>query len=377
MKFVFRRFISALHAVATLVTGSRSVVRSVAMLATRGVASVVSTCLFLGASLPAIAQAQTQSHACIDSFSGKHAPTAQDLWQESPFVPGTKYTALSRPVSAELFEAIVKTTEKLVNVCGPGCLMIGLGRSPTPLIAQAQIMNQYAISMPLSDFRPLLGFNETSSSIPKFPEPYNSPQLSQMFHELSAAEEEILFKHFDAFIGSRMKGLSRLLLIDFSQSGASLYATQRYLEKWLATKASSADEKLPELKSVSIGEKSYESYANQMQDIWRVSSFRLNLSPTSPLVREFNEAKFDGWSEYTSYELGGRYSENVASKNGNSTHPYFLLRNSLAIMNLARTNDRSQVPDGTKLPKDVFWDLEARGPRNRTTGAAVELKFSN
>lgn len=287
-------------------------------------------------------------------------------------MPGTKYTAKSRPVSPELFNAIVKTTEKLISVCGPGCLMIGLGRSPTPLIAQAQVMNQYAINMPLSDFRPLPGFNENSTRTPNFPEPYNSPQLAQMHHELSSTEETLLFKHFDEFIGTRITGLSRLLLVDFSQSGASLYAAQRYLDKWLATKKSA-----PELKSVSIGEKGFESYANRMQDIWRVTSFRLNLSDESPLVREFTDAKFDSWSEYSSYELGGRYSENVKSENGNQTHPYFALRNSLAILNLARTNDRTQVPDGTKLPKDVFWDLETKTPRNRTTGGAVELKFAN
>lgn len=316
--------------------------------------------------------ARASDRACIDAFAGRHAPSATDLWIESPFTPGTKYTAKSRGLSNELYDQIVKTTEKALSVCGPGCLMVGLGRSPTPIIAQAQIQGQYAISMPLSDFRPLPGFNENSAQAPKFPEPYDSPQLAPMFHELSAAEEALLFKHFDGFIGSRLNGLTRILLVDFSQSGASLYATQAYLEKWLSQKANA-----PELKSLSIGEDTYATYSSKMQNIWGVTSYRLNLRAFSPLARDFNDAKFDNWSEYTSYELGGRYGENRKSENGNTIHPYFQLRNTLALMNLARTNDRTQVPDTTRLPKDIFWDLETKTARNRTTGNPVELKFGD
>ena len=88
---------------------------------------------------------------------------------------------------------------------------------------------------------------------------------------------------------------------------------------------------------------------------------------------ELNNARFDKWAEFTSYNIGGKYSENHGDRYSSQGSPYFQLRNTLAIMNLARTNDPKQIPPGTKLPDAVFWDLSTKTPRNRKTNNPVDL----
>jgi hypothetical protein len=319
-----------------------------------------------------LASSAQAADSCIDSFASRTTLTAEQLWLEKPFNPGTSYQARSRSISAELFAEIVQMTEQLIQMCGSDCLMVGVGRSPTPLIAQAQVMQQNAINFPLSDFRPLPGFNEDTVA-PKFPAPYDSPMMEMMFHELSANEEKILFEHFEAFIGSRLKNAKSVLLVDFSQSGASLFATQAYLNKWLRQRSPTLSGSTPEVHSVNIGESTYDKITASMQKIWNVESNRISKRIGSPLMAELNYARFDDWAEFTSYEVGGRYSENSVSKNGEKDYPYFRLRNTLAIMNLARTNNPKLIPTGTKLPKGIFWDLKTKTPRNRATEREVDL----
>ncbi|RYZ64526.1 MAG: hypothetical protein EOP05_21915, partial [Proteobacteria bacterium] len=221
---------------------------------------------------------------CIDAFASKAFLTAEELWMERPFKPGTQFEPLSRAISEDLHKEIVETTNQLIAQCGKDCLLVGIGRSPTVLVAQAQIQRQAAINFPISQFRALPGFSETSEA-PAFPAPYDSPEIAQSFHELSAQNEKILFEHFEAFIGSRLKGTKRILLVDFSQSGASLFAVHAYLNKWLASRSGA-----PEVHSVNIGERTYDQISESMRKVWNVESSRISKPIGSTLMFELNNA---------------------------------------------------------------------------------------
>ncbi|MFB7468634.1 toxin glutamine deamidase domain-containing protein [Streptomyces sp. NPDC056224] len=105
---------------------------------------------------------------------------------------------------------------------------LGLGRSPAAVIAALQVAGVTASSMPLSDFRP--GPSDFTSihyaaSIPAVGDPSPPPTIRQ---------REMLFEHFKEFVPELPPGKD-LVLIDYTQSGRSLFAAEGLLGEYFTS----------------------------------------------------------------------------------------------------------------------------------------------
>ena len=90
----------------------------------------------------------------------------------------------------------------------PGHLYVGVGRSPTPLIAFLQaIDSEAAINFPLSDLKY-----------------YGDP------FDMDEASFKILHQHFENFFGSYRKKGKAIVFIDYIISGTTLFRLQQYYQ---------------------------------------------------------------------------------------------------------------------------------------------------
>ncbi|SKA09842.1 hypothetical protein [Sediminibacterium ginsengisoli] len=107
---------------------------------------------------------------------------------------------------------------------------LGLGKSPTPVIAFLQSYGTVTRNPMVSATNmPLSKFDHRSSSMSRAEKGVVNGA------ELNADQKERLSDHFDRFVMSNeeiVEGKS-ILLIDFVQSGRSLVATQRHLQEYL------------------------------------------------------------------------------------------------------------------------------------------------
>ncbi|WP_392531832.1 hypothetical protein [Nostoc sp. C117] len=103
---------------------------------------------------------------------------------------------------------------------------IGLGKSPTPVLAFLQEYGVEASNIALSKFNPSLDKNK-------------EPKQIGLGNKLTKEQYKELKHHFDRFIPQQdaIKG-KKILLIDYTLSGRSLYATYAHLTKYLNDKYS-------------------------------------------------------------------------------------------------------------------------------------------
>lgn len=145
----------------------------------------------------------------------------EDFIDEPDFSVRTIQDAnLNRYFSGD-YRVIRKTTKLLLKQCPPqDCVLVGVGRSPTPLIAFAKALNgdDSALSLPLSYMGPLFDVPilEARSGVKR---KFNLSNFDQHMRE---------FLPSDVLLGGR-----KIVLVDFAQSGKSLIRTNSLLRDYL------------------------------------------------------------------------------------------------------------------------------------------------
>ncbi|MBF0361325.1 MAG: phosphoribosyltransferase [Oligoflexia bacterium] len=109
---------------------------------------------------------------------------------------------------------------EILKRCPPKeCIVIGIGRSPTPIIAfiHGLLESESAWNLPLSNFR------------------YGRKKSQLQIAEGSKLEKH-LFSHFNNHLPTKCEIADKnILLVDFTDSGATLLAAEEYIKKYLST----------------------------------------------------------------------------------------------------------------------------------------------
>ena len=114
-----------------------------------------------------------------------------------------------QPLTLEEFDTIREISNELRKRCREdSCKVIGLGRSPTAIIANLQLGHgeDYASNMPLSKFDSM---------------------------DLTDEEIKKLFLHFSSFLnGGELEHKEKIILLDYGRSGKSILAGRFYIKKY-------------------------------------------------------------------------------------------------------------------------------------------------
>ncbi|MEO7163363.1 MAG: hypothetical protein ABI041_10630 [Bdellovibrionia bacterium] len=168
-------------------------------------------------------------------------------------------------------------TRKIIKMCDPkDCMVIGIGRSPTPLIATLQnLHSNYASSIPLSNFR----YNESNP--------------------LSKEDSQKLFLHFSNFLPNEtVRNGRKLMIIDYSLSGASIESAKDYFLKYYSHQKGPQTGAMPVVESTAIATSAFNSGAR------RLRADQVIIIPTdSDLAHHFVDGKFDACAEYGKFTV--------------------------------------------------------------------------
>ncbi|MGW3458334.1 hypothetical protein ACWDE9_01670 [Streptomyces olivaceoviridis] len=124
-----------------------------------------------------------------------------------------------------VIDAVVETSALITEKYPPsGHFYLGLGRSPAAIIAALQATGHRAESVPLSDFRPAPEEGDWSIFHDAF----------KKYPPLNGEQRQMLDAHFDEFVSPHLEAGKDIVLIDYTQTGLSLFAAQHYLGAYLA-----------------------------------------------------------------------------------------------------------------------------------------------
>lgn len=195
-------------------------------------------------------------------------------------------------IDNKTFKEIAKVSEEIIENCPPrDCLILGIGRSPTPILAFLEASgNTNVSSIPLTGFR-YNPFDETS---------------------LLPNEEDELFKHFDRFVKDNIDSKKKIVVVDFSVSGRSAFAATSYLKKYLKEK-----EHKIKVSPVIVSKESsiFNSSVGRTSKSYKVESFtHIELEKDSTLGGQMLRSKYDNLSPYGTYEAYGTYRPDPIKK---------------------------------------------------------------
>jgi hypothetical protein len=119
-------------------------------------------------------------------------------------------------------DTILDVTAKILEYCPPqDCVVVGIGRSPTPFTAVIEAINNDVMLIPLSNFRYALIHDDSTDEYIPF---------------LNKKERDRLYDHFDKYIINDQKLAGRKVkLLDFSISGRSIFGAQTYIDNYFTT----------------------------------------------------------------------------------------------------------------------------------------------
>ncbi len=146
-------------------------------------------------------------------------------------------TVQAQTITEKEFQAIRQVALNIPEKCAPGeCLIIGVGRSPTPFIAYLQALSEnYAFNLPLTAFRHFPDSAPVQSLV------HNFEDQSRLL-PLSPALEVKLFRHFADMIPLEIVGkMKAIVMVDQSDTGLSLLAAASYYRKFLNQKNLAVD----------------------------------------------------------------------------------------------------------------------------------------
>lgn len=176
---------------------------------------------------------------------------------------------------------------QIYDACPPStCLVIGLGQSPTPFVADlSTAAKNYVWNMPLSNFK------------------YHDPDGSVSKKQLSESERSKLFAHLKTFLPpAHFRRGKKLLMVDYAESGKSLLSAQRYFQDYLNEEDPDPKSR-PRVESAAITvPKKYLPNLTQ-----RRPNF-LFMIKEKRLAYKLDEASFDQESEYGSFYVKGGYT---------------------------------------------------------------------
>ncbi|MEV6716030.1 glycosyltransferase [Lentzea sp. NPDC051208] len=200
---------------------------------------------------------------------------------------------------------------------------VGLGRSPAAVVAALQDQGHDAVSIPLSNFRPLPS-DPDSILIPAYHGPDGRPKTEP----LTDQQQDMLDQHFDEFLGDLPHG-KNVLLIDYTQGGLSLVSAQYQLQQHVNHNAT-PDAPPPRVQAFAIHEATnrndilktinaaadpgskfqsfYESYLDPSGRRNSRQDFRNNIETHEipfrhPLGDAFRKEAFDEFAEHGSYKI--------------------------------------------------------------------------
>jgi len=189
---------------------------------------------------------------------------------------------------------ILGLVEAVEATCPPSkCVYVGLGRSPTPLIAALQAKHGDAAALNL----PLSGFHVADPGRVAFLEGMRGP--------LSGSERAALVQHLDHFLGPRIESArrqgKRLVAIDYADTGATIVSFRSQFDRYLKTVGPI---EWGIIGITSNGDAHGLARALQPVQAWeRRIPIRLLELKSEALANEFAFQRFDGLSEYGKFVL--------------------------------------------------------------------------
>lgn len=188
--------------------------------------------------------------------------------------------------------ALIKVSQSLQTLHPiESTLIVGVGRSPAPVIADLQnSASNYAVNLPLSRFR----FRLNSQ-----PPPGTLKAHQIAYQALQPAEEAILFEHFDQFLPSKEAAAGRdLVFLDFSVRGDSLISVAEYVEKYLALRGRTEKVRLVALTTEASAATVLERARINKREIQH-----LVLEPRTSLTEKFISQTFDAFAEFGEFDF--------------------------------------------------------------------------
>jgi hypothetical protein len=198
-------------------------------------------------------------------------------------------------VSPAEIEQIHAVSAKIRAACPPeDCVVIGVGRSPTPFILDLQNQHpNYAYGVPMSQFRSNLEVEHMTKVLGETP--------IVDYRKLTQAAEARLNTHLDRYVPSAVKnGRRRALVVDYSYKGGfSAFAFQKYLERYLTGKGSAS-----EVSSLVLADSGTGGDVARIAPLYRAQRYSvIEITDASELREALKQSKYDLFSPYGRFDL--------------------------------------------------------------------------
>lgn len=205
-------------------------------------------------------------------------------------------TPSSGLITAPIDQNIQLISQAITEVCSPqDCLVIGIGRSPTPITVNLKevVSPNYAWNLPLSSFHHSI---HGDSDLPP-------PVL------------EKLFQHFKKFLPDlNVLQKRKLLLVDFVFSGASLISAKEHIREYYELLQTTETLPTPVIEAFGISKFDPRDPSDPMNS---EINYWFLLRNNSPLFNAFSNQAFDDYAQYGTY-----YVENESPSQATTNPKY-------------------------------------------------------
>jgi len=249
----------------------------------------------------------------------------------SLFLIVTPAQAKSPLVAETTYSEIKRLSLEIVKMCPPkNCLVIGIGRSPIAITTFLdQLKPGSAINLPLSEFR----------------------------HEfLSTADRKSVFDYFDRFLKDKVPThAEKVLLVDYSQRGESIYSADKYFKEYLQYKKINKKVDSAVLYGFDHEERIYKTL--KINDY---HPYMLRVDDMTDYYSKLELEFYDDYAEYGEYNLNGMKKGLDPYKNGSNYYYFrkdiesFIKNDSRLAGDYARAQGTIAYPPASITPVDCF-----------------------
>lgn len=202
------------------------------------------------------------------------------------------------------WQELSNISEVILRQFPPGKnIYLGIGRSPTPLLALFKEMGVQALNLPLSHMRnhPLPRGSTTEVSLSKRILRALQLILPERLEPLTSDEESRLFEHFDKFLPPASELSNKtLVLIDYVQTGDSMIAASEYiLRYYMETYAASI-----QIEMVGLASPTHTRSAGMD------TATIINMDPKGALLDAFESQAFDRYGQFGQFQVSGVRNRN-------------------------------------------------------------------
>jgi hypothetical protein len=211
--------------------------------------------------------------------------------------PSSPPVSLSR---AELIE-IRQISDQILRECPPAnCVLIGVGQSPTPFVAQLEgEQKDYVFPLPLSGFRHNPETDWKLAPPNDRMERYNP----QVLEPLTPQQENALYMHLEKYVpDARMLRGRKIKVLDFSlYGGYSAFAVNRYLEKFMTVRGSPT-----QVGTIVISQHGESPKVKRVAERYAVKDAAvIELQRESPVFERLQSQQYEEYSPYGEHPLKG------------------------------------------------------------------------